>query len=53
MLLSEKLLDTLLQGKKKLSHEAQKRITSFVGSQLTENGEPCLVINYEVTPRFI
>ena len=38
MLLSEKLLDTLLQGKKKLSHEAQKRITSFVGSQLTENG---------------
>jgi len=36
--LSLKMLEALQQGKKRLSSEAQKRITSFVKSQLTENG---------------
>ena len=36
--ISLKMLETLLQGKKRLNNEAQKRITSFVCSQLTENG---------------
>jgi hypothetical protein len=38
MLLSQKLLNILLQGKKRLSSEAQQCIASFVGSQLTANG---------------
>ena len=36
--ISIKILDTLQQGKNRLSSEAQKRIVSFVKSQLTENG---------------
>ena len=36
--ISIKMLDTLQQGKKRLGSEAQKRISSFVSSQMTENG---------------
>ena len=38
MTLSLKILDSLKQGKKKVSGEARKKIASFVSSQLTENG---------------
>jgi hypothetical protein len=36
--ISLKMLHTLQQGKNRLSDEAQKRISSFVRSQMTENG---------------
>ena len=38
MTLSLKMLNCLKQGKKKVSCEAQKKIASFISSQLTENG---------------